>query len=209
MRIWNLVVLAVAGAALLSAQEERLHLQNPSFELDQRACCVVPAFWYDLGEELETPPDIQPGAYDVELKAWHGEKYVSLVVRDNGTREGIGQTLQGGALRQGERYVFSLLLARSSIFNSLSRVRQMPVSFVRAAAVRISAYDPETQMRETLIETPIVAHTDWRQYDLEISPRERDYTDIWIEAIHEPEAKEYYNGHVLVDNISPIVRKNQ
>ncbi|MFN4081258.1 MAG: hypothetical protein ACK4NS_10180, partial [Saprospiraceae bacterium] len=145
MRRWGLGMLAAVGVALLSAQEERLHLQNPSFELDQRACCIVPAFWYDLGEELESPPDIQPGAYDVELKAWHGEKYVSLVVRDNGTREGIGQTLQGGTLRKGERYAFSLLLARSSTFNSLSRVRQLPVSFVRAVAVRISAYDPETR----------------------------------------------------------------
>lgn len=206
---WNICIPATLWGAWLCAQSERLHLQNPSFEMDQNGCCTVPAFWYDLGNELESPPDIQPGAYDVSLSASHGEKYVSLVVRDNGTHEGVGQQLQDGALRKGETYAFSMILARSKTFNALSRTHKLPVSFVRAVVVRISGYDPNTQSRETLVQTPIIAHTDWRQYDFEISPREGDYTDIWIEAMFEPNVRAYYNGHVLVDYIAPFIRKNQ
>jgi hypothetical protein len=192
--------------AELQAQEA-IYLKNPSFEMDKPQAGVTPSFWINLGNDLESPPDIQPGVFDVILRAHEGERYVGLVVRDNNTTEGIGQELTEPLLRD-STYRFSVHLARSPRFASFSRTTGEIAAYQTAVVLQVWGFNTNTQKRELLAESTPVTHTQWLPYVFEIQPS-ADYNRLELMATFDPAVGKPYNGNLMIDACSSIemVRK--
>lgn len=61
--------------------QKSIKLENPSFEADLPSPGKVPSGWVNLGAADQTPPDIQPGYFQVYMSAQDGNTYLGLVVR--------------------------------------------------------------------------------------------------------------------------------
>lgn len=122
-----LSLLFMATSILAFSQGEAIYLTNPSFE-DMPRHSIAPSGWYDCGFPGESPPDVQPnGEFGVTKPANHGATYLGMVVRDNDTWESVSQKLSR-PLKRGQCYEFSLDLARSELYISLSRANNRPIT---------------------------------------------------------------------------------
>jgi len=187
---------------VLQAQDP-IYLKNPSFEMDRQQPGVTPSYWINLGNDLESPPDIQPGSFDVVLRAHEGERYVGLVVRDNNTAEGMGQVLTEPILRD-STYRFSVHLARSPRFASLSRTTGEIAAYQTAVVLQVWGYNTRNQQRELLAESTPVNHSQWLPYVFEFSPATADYNRLDLMAAFDPAVEKPYNGNLMIDACSSI-----
>lgn len=101
----------------LSAQ----HIKNPSFE-GKPGDSQLPPEWEHYG--LYSTADTQPGSWEVNTLPADGNTYISLITRgaelSNGnTWESCYQTLRT-PLKKGRTYQYSIDLARSNTFASLT-----------------------------------------------------------------------------------------
>ncbi|MCC6462848.1 MAG: OmpA family protein [Saprospiraceae bacterium] len=203
---YHRVLWAVLLPAMLSAQQKTdlIHFANPSFE-DLPKCCEAPSGWYNCGKSEESPPDIQPGSFQVTKTPSNGETYLGLVVRDNETWEGVAQRISQ-PLEMNECYEFSLDLCRAELYLSLSRTTGEEVNYATPAKIRIWGGMGYCEKRELLWETPLITTTRWLTYTFRISPKKGTYSFIFIESYFKTPSLFAYNGNILVDNASPIKR---
>ena len=191
----------------LAAQGEPIMLINPSFE-DMPRTGKTPQGWYDCGFPKESPPDIQPsdsqsGAFfSVTKQAQDGKTYIGMVVRDNDTWEVVSQRLSR-PLEGGSCYEFSLSLARSEIYVSISRTTNEEVNYTSPAKLRIWGGNGYCGKAELLAETPLVINSRWLEYNFKFEPKQ-NISYISIEAFYKTPTLFPYNGNILVDNASPI-----
>lgn len=201
--LWGLaILLAPAFASAQKDKETVIYLANPSFE-DIPRCCEAPSGWINCGSPSETPPDVQPGFFDVGKPASHGNTYVGMVVRDNETWEAIGQRLSR-PLEVNQCYDFSLDLCRSEFYTSMSRKTNERADYLTPVVVRIWGGNNACQPEELLDQTPIVTHPRWIPFTFKLRPKKASYTYIMIEAYYRTPILFPYNGNVLIDNASPI-----
>ena len=179
-------------------------LENPSFEADKPGPGIIPEGWLNLGAPDESPPDIQPGMFDVNLKAQDGKTYLGLVVRDNNTWEGVGQRL-GGYLQKDTSYTFSLYLARSNSFISMSRATLKEATYNAPTILKIWGVNTQTQQEELLAESETVSHSQWTRYSFTLTPKVADFDEIDLMAYYAP-GFEQKNGNLLIDNCSAIAK---
>ena len=177
-------------------------LQNPSFEDDDRECCTVPKGWMDMGAGKESPPDIQPGSFNVVRPAQDGKQYLGLVVRDNNTWEGVGQKLDG-SLKKDSSYRFSVYLGRSNAYQSMSRVTGKEANFNAPTILKIWGVNSETREEELLAESSAVSHSLWTLFTFTLNPTVADFDEIDLMAYYAP-GFEQKNGNLLIDNCSVI-----
>jgi outer membrane protein OmpA-like peptidoglycan-associated protein len=185
---------------LPEAFSQKIELKNPSFE-DVSRHSATPYGWYDCGPIDETAPDIQPGHFKVEQKAADKGTYVGLVTRDNDTWEGISQRLSQ-PIKAGTCYSFSISLARSEKYVSISKTTRVEENFNKPIRLRIWGGTSYCSKKQKLAETATVKHTSWKDYTFKLSPK-GDYSYIYIEAFFEPSLFPY-NGNILVDNCSVL-----
>jgi hypothetical protein len=199
-------LLAFLLSAMLSdvSAQEVFDLKNPSFEENRPAAGVVPEGWLNMGEPGESPPDIQPGLFEVNLKPQDGRVYLGLVVRDNNTWEGVGQRLDG-FLKKDSAYSFSLYLARSNAFISRSRVTQQEATYNAPTILKIWGVNSQTQEEELLAESEAVSHSVWTKYTFILKPAVADFDEIDLMAYY-AKGFEQKNGNLLIDNCSPITK---
>lgn len=181
---------------------EVIRLQNPSFEDIPRAG-VAPAKWENVGPTAETPPDIQPGSFQVTRPAHSGNSYLGLVVRDNDTKEGVAQRLSSPLLK-GHCYKFSLWLCRSELYLSHSARSQKPANYITPTKLNIYGGNSYFVRAQLLASSEEVTNMEWREFTFEFKPNQ-DYAYLIIEADFKKPILFPYNGNVLVDNASPIV----
>ena len=182
--------------------QEAIFLTNPSFE-DIPRHSTPPRGWDNCGFTGESPPDTQPsGDFGVTFTPTDGETYLGMVVRDNETWEAVEQRLSR-PLRGGDCYEFSLHLARSPLYVSLSRRTEEEVNFNRAARVRLYGGNGGCNKAYLLDETSLVTNRQWMQYNFKFEPP-RDYTHLVIEVFYETPVLFAYNGNVIIDNASAI-----
>lgn len=184
--------------------QESYSLKNPSFEDDKPAAGVVPSDWLNMGAPEETPPDIQPGQFEVTLKPQDGKRYLGLVVRDNNTWEGVGQRL-GGFLQKDTAYTFSVWLARSNALWSISRATGQEANYNSPTILKIWGVNSETQQEELLAESIPVGHTEWMLYTFTLKPTAADFDEIDLMAYY-ASGHEQKNGNLLLDNCSVIAK---
>lgn len=197
-----LALLVVPIVVMAQGKEELTYFTNPSFE-DLPKCCEAPSGWYNCGNTDESPPDIQPGSFQVTKTPSNGETYLGLVVRDNETWEAVGQRLSR-PLEANSCYEFSLDLCRAELYLSLSRTTGEEVNYATPAKIRVYGGMGYCDKRELLFETPLITTTRWLTYTFRISPKKGNYTYLMIEAYFKTPTLFPYNGNILVDNASPI-----
>lgn len=188
-----------------SIAQDIIKLKNPSFEDIPRAG-VVPIGWINFGAKSESPPDIQPGSFQVSKNAKHGNTYVGMVVRDNDTNESIGQKLLQ-PLKAGKRYTLSFFAARSEMYLSQSPTTKNPSNY--SAPVKIAFYGCDKldcDNKDLLFRSAVtIENTEWQEYEVElIATQDAEY---FIIAIEQDRIKKRfpYNGNLLLDDFSDIV----
>ncbi len=190
------------GAAAISAQDELIMLSNPSFE-DFTRPSRPPINWYDCGFAGESPPDVQPDpTFNVSKAAADGETYLGMVVRDNDTWEAVSQRLSS-PLEKGKCYEFSIQLARSLTYMSVSRISDKTANYATPAKLRIYGGFGHCDKQYMLGETKLVINTDWKEYNFKFEPM-GNYSYIVLEAFYDTPTLFPYNGNILVDKASPI-----
>lgn len=182
--------------------QDTISLSNPSFE-DYPRAGKPPTGWYDCGFPGETPPDVQPDAtFSVSKPASNGDSYMGMVVRDNDTWESVSQRLTT-PLRKGNCYEFSMDLARSELYISVSRVSEETANYATPAKLRIYGGFGYCDKQYLLAESKLIINHRWLQYNFRFEPP-ADYTYLIFEVFYQTPTLFPYNGNVLLDNASPI-----
>ena len=187
---------------LKTTAQQIFTLLNPSFEQDRPNAGQTPIGWLNLGASSETPPDIQPGAFEVTMKAQEGKVYAGLTVRDNNTWEGIGQRLSGW-LQKDSTYTFSVWLARSPVLMSTSRATQRPTNYNAPTVLKIWGINSISNQEELLAESEAVSHSKWTLYTFTLKPTVANFDEIDLMAYY-ARGFEQKNGNLLIDNCSEI-----
>jgi hypothetical protein len=180
-----------------------IKLDNPSFE-DYPSAAQAPDRWKDCGFENESAPDTQPsGTFGVTKKAFDGDTYLGLVVRDNDTWEAVGQKLKTSFIKD-TTYSFSLYACRSKIYMSKSQRMMTDANYTTPAVIRIWGGTTACGRDEVLAQSSEIKTHDWQKFDFILKPK-ADYTYLYIEAYYKNELYPRYNGNILIDNASAIV----
>ncbi|HMQ48486.1 MAG TPA: hypothetical protein PKA00_13760 [Saprospiraceae bacterium] len=160
----------------------------------------MPPQWYDCGDFPNSPPDLQPGKYSVLLKAYEGKTYLGMVVREDGSKEAIGQRLFVPLLPN-QCYSLSFYVARSPIYESVNE-KGIPTSFTDPVQLYIWAGNSNCEKTVLLGMTEAIENTEWQKvtFDFQVPV---PCQDIFLEA-NFVEDDWAYPGNVLVDDISPI-----
>lgn len=185
MKHFLLILALLPGVAPLLAQT---YLVNPSFEGEPQDA-TVPSGW--LPCEPGTTPDILPGVWGVYREAAHGNTYVGLITRENGTWESIGQRLKT-PLEAGQCYTFFVDLAHSNSYAGYN----LPLK------LRIWGGGAKCGKDLLAWESAVINHRNWKRYRVEfVAKKQVNY--ILLEAFY-AEGKFSHTGNILIDNISPI-----
>lgn len=196
-------VLALVGIQHTMQGQDTIYLTNPSFE-DYPRPGKPPTGWYDCGFPGETPPDVQPDAtFSVSKAASHGDSYMGMVVRDNDTWESVSQRLTR-PLQKGKCYDFSLDLARSELYISVSRVSEETANYATPAKIRIYGGYGYCDKQYLLAESKLIINHRWLRYNFRFEPV-ADYTYLILEVFYQTPTLFPYNGNVLIDNASPVI----
>ena len=192
--------------AVKSYGQDTILLKNPSFE-DVPKCCAPPEGWINKapGYFQETPTDILPGSFKCDLPAKDGATYLGMVMQDNNTWESIGQDLSS-VLYKDTAYHFNLSLAQSRKYYSFSRISGQYVNYETPVKLRIWGYNNTTQKEELLGETRRITNKKWEEYQFTFKPVYQDCAGIRLEACFAEIGDNPYNGNLLVDNCSAIVK---
>lgn len=204
MRKQHFLSLVLLLSSIISGTSQgAIYLNNPSFE-DFPRHSHPPIGWKDCGFAGESPPDTQPsGDFAVTYPATDGSTYLGMVVRDNETYEAVTQKLSS-PMKPGTCYEFSLHLARSPYYVSISRTTEQRTNFNQPVKLRIyGGFNSNCDRSVLLDETGLVKASQWMQYNFKFEPKQA-YSHILIEAFYETPTLFPYNGNVLVDNASAI-----
>ena len=164
------------------------YLLNASFEGEAQDA-TVPSGWIPC--QPGTPPDILPGVWGVYQEAAHGDTYMGLITRENGTWESVGQRLKN-VLSPGQCFSMSLSLAHSNTYAGY----KLPLK------LRIWGGGERCERDQLLWESPLIEHREWKTYRFDFVPRS-SMQYLIIEAYHQ-EGNFSYRGNVLIDRLSPI-----
>ncbi len=203
-RLFTLVMIAFT-ATTLGGQSDSIFLQNPSFEDFPRAS-RAPRAWIDCGFPGESPPDTQPDeTFSVSKQAHDGNTYLGMVVRDNDTWEAVGQRLSK-PLEAGKCYQFSVYLARSELYVSVSRrsPEQKEANYITPAVLQIYGGFDYCDKSALLVKSKRIINHRWIQYTFKLEP-DQNYTHLMFEAFYQTPVLFPYNGNVLLDSASPLV----
>ena len=197
--------------------QDTIYLKNPSFEdLPRKGTARTPPIflWKDCGWSqfpMQSPPDIHPvlnNAWGVTMQPEEGNTYLGLVVRADHSWESVGQKLDI-PLRAGSCYSFKAMLALSEIYQSSTfasnqiKPNQLE-SFVHPIMLVIWGGEKECDKLEILAESSDVENYQWQPYEFLLTP-DYDYSYISIEAYYSKSSLQHYNGHIMIDNLSPII----
>lgn len=137
-------------------------------------------------------PDIQPGLWEVYTSPVHGNTYVGLVAREDGSREGFFQQLEI-PLPEGKCLYLTVALARHPQYSGYA----LPLS------LRIRGRKGMHGRIVTLAMSPLITHATWQYYTLEFTPP-FEIDQLIFEASWGPGVTQYYRGNILIDHISHI-----
>ena len=163
---------------------------NSSFEGEPRDA-TIPRGWFICQEG--TTPDILPGPWGVYTEAVHGETYVGLITRENGTWEAIGQKLTEKLIAD-RCYQMSLFVARSDTY----------ADYHDPIKLRIWCGKSKCDRDELILETDYIRDTEWEKLEFNFTLKQ-DLHYILIEAFYR-DGNFSHRGNILVDHISAIMQ---
>lgn len=159
------------------------------------------AFSSEPGKEHIIVTDDAPTSRD----AADQDRFASLIASADGKTQSMAQQLEG-VLKKDSVYSFSLFLAHSQRFAEKIEKDRL-LDYKGALKLRIWSSDMENRKLELLAETPLIANKKWEKYNLTLKPEKQDCTRIMLEAGHKSDNGPYYNGNLLIDNCSAIVKQ--
>ena len=199
-------------ACFNSYSQDTIYLTNPSFEDSPRRGDIDnPSIkgWRDCGLAnfpKESPPDIHPVPY----KAWgvsmipkDGKTFLGLVVRQNFSYESVSQQLKN-PLSGGRCYTFSTHLARSGDYKSSVVGSKDLYNFTQPAILNIWGCNLICEKTELLAHSIPIENYEWKNFEFVLSPKQ-DCPYILIECYFAENGLGPYNGHIMVDDLSPII----
>ncbi|RMD73188.1 MAG: hypothetical protein D6818_05150, partial [Bacteroidetes bacterium] len=199
---WMTLAMCMAWWMALAQTPGPVRLANPSFE-DEPGASKVPARWANCGNEEESPPDVQPGAFGIDLPAADGQTYLGLVVRDNETWEAVGQRLPV-PLSPDTCYQLDLYLGRARELYSVSRSQNQRTNFITPVLLRVWGADTELCARgDILAVSEPVKWFGWHRQRLILQPV-HEVRYLTLEAWYAPDFGRGVNGHLLVDGLSEL-----
>ena len=152
-----------------------------------------------------TPADVHPAnIFEVTKQPIEGNSYLGMVVRDDNTWECISTRIRD-PINVRHCYSFSIYLARSATY--LSPTKKYPdkrVSFTIPIKLRIWGGNRKTKEKYLLAQSKPVSHLYWKKYEFTLRPK-RIFDLLILEAMY-ADGVTPYNGHILVDNASALVR---
>jgi len=163
---------------------------NPSFE-DEPADATTPQGWSPCDDM--TTPDIFPGFWGVYNEPSHGETYVGIITRENGTFESFGQRLSDNLIAK-SCYYSEIDLAHSIIYSGYNR----PIK------LRIYLGGSKCSKDQLIFESPTINHMNWKTFKFDFYP-EGNYEYIILEAYY-LDGKYSHKGNILIDNLRPILK---
>lgn len=187
--------------------QEVFEWENPSFEENERGVAKTPRGWTALtAESRYAEADIQPGFFGCFTEPFFGDNYLGLVMRDNGTFEGIYQSFKHPFLKD-SFYSFSVWAARSDEYNSITFASlDKPVKFnTPATLVVLGITENKPAEFEFLAQSSLVISTGWQRIDFTFKPRKKNYNSIALAVLPEGDDLPIKNGNVLIDNVSPVI----
>ena len=201
-KFFGFLLIGLLPFAANGQKENLISFNNPSFEDIPRAG-QAPTGWYNCGAPAESPPDVQPGVFQVTKPASQGSSYLGMVVRDNETWEAVAQRLSK-PLERNQCYEFSSDVCRSEIYISLSKTTNQEVNYTKPIKLRIWGGNGYCDRAELLFTTPVIINNRWLKYDFRLSPKKGNYAYIILEAFFDTPSPFPYNGNMLIDNLSTI-----
>lgn len=211
LRNFILIILQSLFLNILIGQKkiDTIHITNGSFDGIPR-CCKAPDGWIDCGSKFETPPDIQPvlpplePMFGVTKKAYDGNTYLEMVVRQNETFESINQKLYKPLLAD-NCYSFSIYMTRSLEFiSALTKGDPGLKPFTTPALLQIWGGEAYCDQKELLATSPLVENIEWQRYDFVFMPKS-NISYLQLEAYYNPTSPFPYNGNILLDKASDII----
>ena len=188
--------------------KSKIYLDNPSFDIGDAAHSTAPFFWTNsCSFPYESPPDVhlsEKGIFGVKNKSKHGNQFLGLVTRVNNTYEAIFQKLMF-PLKKDEKYTFSLYLAMSNSLHSFSKESMQEETFTVPSVLRVWGGEYECDQSYLIYESPTINQESWKKYKIAFTAQ-KDIKYIILEAFY-TDANVPKNGNILIDNISPIIRK--
>lgn len=185
------------------AQAQPIEFQNPSFEDFARASSA-PIHWYNCGFQGESPPDVQPDpTFGVSKKAYDGDTYLGMVVRDNNTWEAVSQKL-AQPMQIAQCYQLEIYLARSDTYLSVSRLTDKAANYGTPAKLQVFGGFNNCDGGQFLAETPVVKHTDWKRYVLQFEPAIEAFDYLIFQVYYDESMPHPYNGNILADHLSAL-----
>ena len=181
--------------------QDVIHLDNPSFE-DMPRHSIPPRGWYDCGDPDHSPPDTQPGWFNVDAVPSDGDSYLGLTVRDDESWESVAQKLSR-PLEAKKCYYFNLDLCRSQYYRSSSNTKGQYKDYITPSVLKIWGGTDYCSKKELLGITDEINHFDWFRYDFYFNPS-ADYDHILLEIFYKIPTLFPYNGNILIDNASAI-----
>lgn len=179
------------------------YIHNPSFEQDAPTADFTPQEWENCGPLYESAIDIHDtnGWFRVTHRPAAGKQFAGMVVRDNDTREAIGQVLDE-TLYARKKYIFSFYVTRSRNYISNSRTTGRTANFNQPAILKVKVgYDCKDM--EVVGRTKLIESSNWEKYTIVFEPSV-DSDFLILEVHNEDDAKFPYNGNVLLDDLSAI-----
>lgn len=193
----------------IESSDSIIYFKNRSFEKGRHGHSTLPNDWFHCIDE-NSPSDLHHSTsayFELKKNAIDGDQFVGMVVREDKTFENISQFLPL-ALQKGTTYEMEFSLAQAYKLMSASRVRNNIVNFNIPVILQVWGGFNYCESNQLLYETTKIDHWEWRNYKAKFTV-EDNYEVITFEAYYSDDYTIPYNGHLLLDNISPIVRVSE
>jgi hypothetical protein len=191
-------------------------LRNPSFEgkaergsVDIHSPSLLLKEWTDCteiwGMKYQSPYDVHTATssfWGITRNPSHGKSFISLVVRETDTFEGISQKLEK-PLETDKCYELKIDISKSYVMQSQVMSNPETQNFNTDALLNISFHNTLCGSSTYKTKSKPINHSDWKTYKFQFQPKE-DYRFITLNAFWETPVLMAYNGNILLDNLSHI-----
>lgn len=193
---------------------------NPSFE-EFAGTPGLPTGW-ETDDQLKSKYRVHPAGQSVALntnpkttfivnddaplkrKAADQNRFTSLLASKAGLTQMISQQLEG-VMKKDSAYSFSIHLAHNKYFKEeIAPTRYL--NYKNPLKLRIWSSNSENLKHELLAESNLVVNDKWQEFNFILKPLKQDCKRLTFEACHVSESGESYDGNLLLDHCSDLVK---
>lgn len=185
-----------------------INIPNSSFDVASAATLPVQPnvpFWRGCvfeGMENESPPDHFSGLnerFNIRQIPFHGNAYLSMVTRENGTWEAVSEKLDQPLLKDQCYRMVIYLSHEPEMLSPHGSSNGEPRNFGNPVILRIWGANTFCRQENLLMQVPPVSHEEWRKYKLLFRAPEK-ITHLMLEVNYVGQYQ--YFGSMLLDHLT-------